>query len=399
MTVTASLVDEPSRTYDLTTIITPDQVASSATSAAVVTVIRDEPPDAPSPDTDYPTTYLIYPDGRWVATTTPGVRQQVFSDFADPSQTFSVRLGFTEQDFDDGRWRLADDYSLTAGLDFVGEATVFVHRMITLDLSVVDTSGAPVSDASMTVSSPSMATTALTPADAVAAGRFELTADSGGTPLKWGSYTASVSAPGKLARTVTFDAPSGYPTDLVHEETIVLEDRPVGLTAMTFRVDDGHGVEVGEYELVVQSPTLGTVTGTADADGYVTVDLMEDEEITYTISSNRGFLDFNDSYTPQGETDEEQVSLAIPSGTKIAHLSSSYTVSHFTVRAGNGSWDSDLVLQPSSLDRVSVAVDNSSSTWIFRSWCTSVLVLKERTLYYSYMATPQGVVLDAWGGC
>jgi hypothetical protein len=71
---------------------------------------------------------------------------------------------------------------------------------------VVDTSGAPVSDASMTVSSPSMATTALTPADAVAAGRFELTADSGGTPLKWGSYTASVSAPGKLARTVTFDA-------------------------------------------------------------------------------------------------------------------------------------------------------------------------------------------------
>ncbi|MDG2111095.1 MAG: type II secretion system protein, partial [Actinomycetota bacterium] len=104
VTVTASRVDEPTRTYEATTIVTPDDLASSGSSAVLVTVVRDEPPASPSVTTDYPTTYLIYPDARWLVTSTPDRRDQSFVDFADPDQIFDVRLGFTSADFDDGVW-------------------------------------------------------------------------------------------------------------------------------------------------------------------------------------------------------------------------------------------------------------------------------------------------------
>jgi type II secretory pathway pseudopilin PulG len=399
VTVTASRVDEPTRTYEATTIVTPDDLASSGSSAVLVTVVRDEPPASPSVTTDYPTTYLIYPDARWLVTSTPDRRDQSFVDFADPDQIFDVRLGFTSADFDDGVWRLNQAYAVAAGHDFLATTAVTVYKMITLDIELVDVAGVPVSDASITISGPSAATTRLDPADMVSPGRYVVTVDDGGTPLKWGSYSVAVAAPEKGAASVSFDAPTGYPGDLVHEQRITLFDQSADISKVQIAVDDGRGWEVGEVDVAVASPTLGAIGLTTDVDGLVEVDLPEGETATLTFTSSRGFEDTVVAVTPIGATHSLPVSLDVSSGDKVAHVYARMTVGHFTVRPGSGDWDQDLRMEPSSSDRVSVVVDDSDPSWVFRSWCDDSSIFRERTKRFSPMNDPDLLRVDRWWGC
>lgn len=399
VTVTASLVDDPTRTYALTTIVTPDDLASSGISAVLVTVIRDEPPTTPSVDGDYPTTHLIYPDDRWLVTSTPGRSDQLFVGHADPAQTFGVRLGFTSADLDDGTWRLDQAYSVAGGADFLAETTVAAYKMITLDLQVVDELGAPIPDASVTVSGPSITTARLSPVDMTSPGRFVVTSDGAGVPLKWGSYTVDVVAPGKATTGLSLDAPSGYPADLVHEEQIAMADRAANMSDVRISVDDGRGWEVGEVSVTIASPTLGTIALLADADGLVTVDLPQGETAAVTFTSSRGFAETVANVTPTGATHTVDVSLDVPAGAKVAHVYSGGPISHFTLRPQSGGWDQDLRMEPSSSIRVSVAVDNSDSYWVFRSWCDGTTILRERSVRFSSMGSTQLVRVDTPEGC
>ncbi len=399
VTVVASLVDDPARTYELKTLVSPDDLSSSNTAAAIVNVIRDEPVATPSPPNDYPSTFLVSRTSGWVPTSTGDQEQQLFVNFTNPDQTWDIRLGFLRTDFDDGRWFLSGSPELATGTSFLAETTVTVYRMITLDLDIEDTGGAAVSDASVTISSGSMATTSLVPADMASPGRFVVTQDSSAIPLKWDSYTVQVSAPGKQTKTVTFSAPLGYPTDVVHEETIVLEDAAASDSTVSISVNDGAGWEVGEVAISVNSPTRGIINLTADEDGLASIDLPQNETAVLTLTSDRGFDTTVVNVTPTGATHAANISMNVPAGAKVVHMWSRFTVSHFTFKPRRSGWDAAIRMEPSSQIRVSHVVDNSDSRWTLTSWCDETTKLRERKPRFSRMGNPYLIRVDRRGGC
>ncbi len=254
------------------TIVAPPTIGALEDVAIVsVSIERHEPYD-PSSEPDPwlqlvgTTSYLPHEQGP----------EQIFPDVVPGTYTIDL--------FDARGWQLHPDTIATGAntVDAVGgwnaQRTIRVYRPASLTVTVLDDTGVPIPDATITITD-------------MADGRTttNTTGDYVFTDLVPDRYSVNGSAPGYLGSAVEVDVP-GPGGGTSASVTLVMTPYTAMPVDMTFHVDYAGWSTyfTAGATVTVSHPVLGSWTGTTDENGDLTLTLPENET-GYTVTAETGW--------------------------------------------------------------------------------------------------------------
>lgn len=364
-----------------TFIAPPDESAATLSSNVSVNLYADEPPWS-SAATEFPTVYLHHPVLMFVG---PVGKPIVLFSELEADAVHSVSLGIDPDDAvsADGRFALTDaGIDVTPSVALTTTVSATFYRPVTLEIVGLDGAGLPLTTATLNVRDDDTGSQlTLSEADMTAPGVWTIT-EMDGAPLKWGTFTYTLSAPDHITGApLSVDAPADYPTSMTDTTTIQLTGAVTSTATVT--VTDQNGLPLTGVDVTVENAAGATVSLPTEPHGLATFSLVHGQTYDIVVSSPYGHDEYRyDGLTP-AVVDPTAVGVAVnatlatPAGSALLTIEddpdeAAFT-GHFEYQRAVDSGEGWLQVEPNASGDASIVVtaypEDLLDRWEVRAVC------------------------------